>query len=125
MFLVGHTKKRTLCRTGGIHDSFKLKRRDDVGMLGVLEFVELGYVRNLEARCDNDCAILFFDDLVLLIELDRTSRADLFAKSALAGLEVKASCRVDNGNVRHGLSKRNIDRTPVVKVAVKFVSALS
>ena len=78
--MVGRAQQRSLCGTRGIHEPFKLKRGDNVRMLGILELVILCDIADLVSGCNNDCAVLFFNNLVLLIEVDSLCRAVLFAK---------------------------------------------
>ena len=125
MLAVRRTNQFALGRAGGVHDAFEFQRSDHVLGLAIGILVKGGGVDGLKPGRQDDGAVLALEDLVFLIKLDRPGRAIFLAQAALSGTEVQALGLVDNGDIRDGLRKRNIDRAARVQAHVEFVQALA
>ena len=125
MFTVGRTNKLTLCRTCRIHNSFKFERAYDVLALRICVFVKVFQRNWSEARRNDDCAVFFFYNFVLLFKIDCACGAVHLTKSAFARFEFYTLRTVNNRNVRDSLCERNIDCASFIKVHIKFACAFS
>ena len=121
MLSVGRAKKRSACRTCGVHKSFEFERRDDVFRLRISELVELFHRDRVEARRNNYRAVFFFDYLILRFVIYRACGADLRANAAFSRFQHRAVIRVDRGDLRNRLRERDIYRSSVVHTEVELV----
>ena len=121
---VGGTLQMTGGRTGGIGQTLELQRGDHVLGLVVGELVKLVHADGIETGSHNDGTVFLVDVLILLLVIDGTGGTHLGANTALAVLQHIAVVGIDGGDLRHSLSKRNVDGRTVVHTQVKLVGHL-
>ena len=121
MSLVGRTKKCTAVRSCGIHKSFKFKWCNYIGTLIVCEFVILIKLYRIETCCYYDSTVLLLNELILLLVIDSSYRAYLWADSALACLKHHAVVRIDSRYLWYSLSERDVDSCSVIKSHIELV----
>ena len=121
---VGKSLEMTVCGTCGVHNSLELEGGDNVGALVVCVLVVLIKIDGVETGCNNDCAVLFGYDLILLSIINCARCTDLLAETALAGLELDASLGVDYGYVRDSLCEGSVDSGSGAETTVKLAGSL-
>ena len=124
MLSVGGTQERAGGGAGGVHQTLKLQRGDDVRALVVGKLIEFVQPDGIEARRGNNRAVFADNMLVFLGIIDRASGADPGADAALAGFEHGAVVRVYGRDLRHGLRKGNVDCAAVVHAQIEGVRHL-
>ena len=125
LFVIGHPFKMAGCRTGCVHQSFKLDGGNDILAHTVSELAELVEIDHVKSGCNDNRTVFLLDDLILQLVVDCMGRADLGADSALSGLEMDAVFLVDDRDVRNRLCKRNIDSRSCIESSVEFIRSLS
>ncbi len=85
----------------------------------VAEFRFFLGVEWVKAGSHDDCAHAHFDELVLLLVIDCSWRADQAAHPAGVRLEVEAVLAIDDRHIGHSLGKRNKDIAPAAQPHVK------
>ncbi len=79
----------------GRKDALKLHRGDHVGEFGVLVIVKFGWIKCAETRCKNYSADVESFSFFFMIEINRASRAKLFACAAFTLLDKDTGITVD------------------------------
>ena len=121
---VGKSLEMTVGRTCGVHNSLELEGGDNVGALVVCVLVVLIKIDGVETGCNDDCAVLFGYDLILLSIINCACCTDLLAETALTGLELDTSLGVDYGYVRDSLSEGSVDSGSGAEASVELAGSL-
>lgn len=77
------TQQRAAGGAGGVGQTLKLQRGDDVLRLGIGKFIEFIQVDGIIARGYDDGAVLFLDKFVLLLIVNGSRRANLGASDRI------------------------------------------
>ena len=108
----------TFGRAVCLQDTLEFQRSDNILALRICELIVALNVDGVVTGCCNDCTVLLFYDGFLLFVVDCASGANCRAQSALALCELDAASRIQNGNVRDCLCKRNVCSMTVAQTQV-------
>ena len=120
MLAIGKTYYFTACRAGSVHQTFHLKRSDNIFTLVVIIFIKLIQIDGIKTGCNNDSTVLSGNYFILLIIIYRTCRTDFGTDTTFSGFEVNTICSINDRYIRNCLCERCIDGSTCGQSAVEL-----
>ena len=103
----------TFSRTSSVSQTLQLHGGNNIFTTSVTKIAVIIQVYQFKTGCQNDGAVFFSNQFVLLGVVDSTIRTNNGAYAALASFKFQASFAVNDRNFRNCLGKGNVNGSPI------------